>query len=216
MRFYHSTLPRMGQKVGKSMSSIPYIQKELEHTKNVLDVILNDQNLLNDISCAADICVAAINQGGKIMFAGNGGSAAQAQHLAAELVGKLTYDRIPLPGIALTTDTSILTAIANDYGYDNIFVRQIKMLEYSRLNNVLICLSTSGNSKNLIKAIKYAHTNNQTIALTGMGGGEIGKIANLTIEVPSQDTQKIQELHMVIGHIICGLIEWQIAPKQTT
>lgn len=154
----------------------------------------------------ANICVHALRNGNKIFFVGNGGSAADAQHLAAELVGKLNFDRPPLAALALTTDTSILTAIGNDYGFENIFSRQIEAL--GKAGDVLIAMSTSGNSANVLEAIETAiRYNIKTIVKTGANGGRMANMCTLGYKTPSTNTQTIQEDHMRVGHAYCGLIE---------
>ncbi len=157
----------------------------------------------------ADICVSALRNGNKIMFCGNGGSAADAQHLAAELVGKLNFDRPPLAALALTTDTSILTAIGNDYGFEHVFSRQIQAL--GKMGDVLIAMSTSGNSKNILKAIEMAKKLGITvIGKTGEPGGAMIGICDLIFQVSSDNTQDIQESHMKLGHSYCSIIEKQM------
>jgi len=156
----------------------------------------------------ADVCVNALRRGNKIMFCGNGGSAADSQHLAAELVGKLNFQRPPLAAMALTTDTSVLTAIGNDYGFDQVFSRQIAAIGKS--GDVLIAMSTSGNSENILKAIHFASESNiKVVGKTGKTGGKMvsTNMCDLLFQVHSDDTQKIQEEHMKLGHEYCGLIE---------
>jgi len=163
------------------------------------------------ISEIAGMCVKSIESGGKIMFCGNGGSAADCQHLATELVVRLTgdYDRRALPALALTTNTSILTASANDYGFDQVFARQAEAL--GKPNDVLIAISTSGNSANVIKAVQSANAKQiQTIGLTGKDGGELASLVNKALLVPSDDVARIQEAHITIGHIIISLIEREL------
>lgn len=157
----------------------------------------------------ANICVKALRNGNKIMLCGNGGSAADAQHLAAELVGKLNFKRPPLAAIALTTDTSILTAIGNDYGFEHIFSRQIEALGKER--DVLIAISTSGNSENILTAL-YAARNKDIIriGLTGKNGEQMVSICDVLYKSPSCNTQQIQEDHIKLGHIFCGIIEQEI------
>lgn len=160
----------------------------------------------------SNICVRALRAGNKIMFAGNGGSAADSQHLAAELVGRLNFDRPPLAAIALTTDTSALTAIGNDYGFENIFSRQIEAIGKS--GDVLIVMSTSGNSPNILKAIEIAKKYNiAVIGKTGKSGGKMTNMCGCLFNAPSDNTQEIQEWHMKIGHTYCGLIEEKMFPK---
>lgn len=154
----------------------------------------------------ADICVKALRNGNTIFFAGNGGSAADAQHLAAELVGKLNFDRPPLAALALTTDTSILTAIGNDYGFEHVFERQVQALGKS--GDVLIGMSTSGKSKNVINALTVAKSIGViTIGLTGKWGMIMAPYCDVIYTSPSDNTQEIQEDHMRLGHQYCGLIE---------
>lgn len=165
-----------------------------------------------DIDRAASIAIAAIQAGNKVLFAGNGGSAADAQHLAAELVGKLGYDRPALPSISLTTDTSILTAIANDYAFEDVFRRQVAAL--GNKGDVLIGISTSGRSKNLIKAFAAARERGlRLISMTGAGGGDLLALSDICLRMPSTNTQKVQEAHIVVGHIVCQLIERAIFPR---
>jgi D-sedoheptulose 7-phosphate isomerase len=168
-------------------------------------------SLSQEIAEIARMCARTIREGGKIMFCGNGGSAADSQHLATELVVRLTAsrNRRALPALALTTDTSILTAGANDFGFDEVFVRQLQAL--GRKGDVLIAISTSGNSGNIIKAVQEAR--DRGILAVGFLGGDGGKLAGLvdkSIIVPSNDVQRIQESHITIGHIIISLIEDEI------
>lgn len=159
-----------------------------------------------DIEKAVTACIDSLRGGGKIIFCGNGGSAAQAQHLAAELVGRYKQERRALAGLSLTVDTSSITAIGNDYGYDDIFRRQLEGL--GRKGDVLIGLSTSGSSRNVVHAFELARTMGvTTVALTGDGGGRMKALADICIAVPSSETNHIQEMHIVIGHILCGLVE---------
>ena len=154
----------------------------------------------------ADICINCLNGGGKILFCGNGGSAADSQHLAAELIGKLNKKRAPLAAIALTTDTSIITAIGNDYGFEFIFSRQIEGLGHA--GDVLIAISTSGNSPNILEAIKAAKKKNMwVIGMTGASGGAMAKKCDAIYHAPYASTQTIQECHITFGHVFCGLIE---------
>lgn len=160
----------------------------------------------DNISAAADLIVAALQNGAKILLCGNGGSAADAQHLAAEFMGRYLKDRAPLPAIALTVDTSALTAIANDYSFEDVFARQLRGI--GRRGDLLIGISTSGNSKNVVKAVEAAKSMGiGTLALTGGGGGPLSEAADLAICVPAQRTNEIQEMHIAIGHILCGIVE---------
>jgi D-sedoheptulose 7-phosphate isomerase len=158
---------------------------------------------------AAETMIVALKAGNKILFCGNGGSAADSQHLAAELMGRYLRDRNPLPALSLTVDTSALTAIGNDYGYAEIFARQLRGI--GRRGDVLVGLSTSGNSENVLRAMVTAREMDiRTIAFTGQGGGKLASSAELWVAVPSQKTNEIQEMHIAIGHLICGLVEGAI------
>jgi D-sedoheptulose 7-phosphate isomerase len=162
------------------------------------------------ILAVIDAVVAALARGNTVFFFGNGGSAADSQHLAAELVGRFTLERRPLPGLALTTDTSILTSIGNDYGFDQIFIRQIQGL--GRPGDVAIGLSTSGNSPNVLQAIGAARAGGMvTVAMTGFGGGQLADQVDFCLRVPSTDTARIQESHIAIGHLICQGVDEALA-----
>mgnify|MGYP001679789138 FL=1 len=159
-----------------------------------------------DIKKACETAVATLKAGGKILLCGNGGSAADAQHIAAELTGRYKTERGALAGIALTTDTSALTAIGNDYGYEFVFSRQLEAL--GREGDLLIAISTSGNSGNVIKALELARKIGiKTIGLSGRTGGAMNELCELNLVVPSNDTPRIQEMHIMIGHIICQAID---------
>lgn len=182
------------------------LQNELDKTISLLSAIRTDEAILGAAKAIADACARCIRQGGKVMFCGNGGSAADSQHLAAELVGKLVMQRPGMPGLSLTTDTSALTAIGNDYGFEHVFARQVEALGCSL--DVLIGISTSGRSANVLEAFKAArHCGVTTIGLTGGDGGQFPPLCDHIVVVPSHETQKIQEAHIVIGHIICTLVE---------
>lgn len=183
-----------------------YIIAEFAKTRDLFEKILNDTSLHKAIINAAKICIDALANGKKIMFCGNGGSAADSQHLAAELVSKLSYDRPALSAIALTVDTSALTAIGNDYGYLYSFSRQVDAI--GNEGDILFGSSTSGRSKNIIQAFKSAKEKKIiTIGLLGQDGRDIGEISDFQINVPSGETPKIQEGHISVGHIVCALIE---------
>lgn len=174
--------------------------------------VLESPNLISEIERAAAVCINSLQNGGKILFCGNGGSAADAQHLAAELSGRFYYDRDPLFAEALHVNTSYLTAVANDYSYDEIYARQVKGI--GRTGDVLIAISTSGNSENIVRAMKRAKDlGMKTIALTGETGGRMRGLADLLLNIPSTDTPRIQETHILVGHIICELIESEMFPK---
>jgi D-sedoheptulose 7-phosphate isomerase len=158
------------------------------------------------VAQAGGMLIDCLRAGGKVMFCGNGGSAADSQHLAAELLGRYMKDRAPLPALALTVDTSVLTAVGNDYGYAEIFERQVRGL--GRPGDVLVGLSTSGNSENVLRAFAAASgLGVRTIGLTGEGGGRMGNAADLCIRVPSARTNEIQEMHIAIGHLLCEMVE---------
>ncbi|QUX98235.1 phosphoheptose isomerase [Marinomonas sp. CT5] len=155
---------------------------------------------------ACQVCLKAYQNGGKLLIAGNGGSAADAQHIAGELISRFYFDRPALPGIALTTDTSIITAIGNDYGYENLFSRQIE--GNGKAGDVFLGISTSGNSPNILKGIEAAKDMGiTTIGLTGQTGGKMADQCDLCIKIPSTSTPRVQESHIIIGHIICAYIE---------
>lgn len=167
------------------------------------------ETMVAEIAQAVEMITDCLAAGGKVLLIGNGGSAADAQHIAAELVGRFSKDRRPIAAIALTTDTSILTAVANDAGYDHIFARQIAAL--ASPNDVVIAISTSGASPNIIKGAEAARELGcRLIALTGGGGGSLASLADLCLDVPSLDTPRIQEAHITIGHIICRLTEEEL------
>ncbi len=160
----------------------------------------------DDIREFADLCRSALEAGNTIFFMGNGGSAADSQHLAAELVGRFERERKGLPAVALTTDTSILTAVGNDYGFDNIFVRQIEAL--AGIGDVVVGISTSGNSANVVKALEKAKEAGAfTVGMTGVHGGQLAGVCEICIKVPSEVTARIQEGHILVGHIVCQLID---------
>ena len=159
------------------------------------------------------LLIESLKKGGKAILFGNGGSAADAQHIAAELIGRFKKDRTALAAIALTTNTSVITALANDYGYDVIFSKQIEAL--GQKNDIVIGLSTSGKAKNVVLALKQAKkTGLRTIAFTGGDGGEIAKIADISITIPSCITARIQEAHITVGHIICELAEQELCQEK--
>ena len=164
---------------------------------------------------AASLMIQCLQSGGKLLFFGNGGSAADAQHLAAEFVGRFVLERNGLPAIALTTDSSILTSIGNDYGFDQVFARQIEAL--GRTNDVAIGISTSGNSPNVIEAVNKARKQNvKTIGLAGKDGGALAKCVDLAITVSTSNTARVQECHIAIGHILCELVENELSKTKST
>ncbi|MGC8705387.1 MAG: D-sedoheptulose 7-phosphate isomerase [Athalassotoga sp.] len=182
------------------------IKSRLLESANVKTKVSQDKELLQKIMSSAVKMAEALKDGKKILVCGNGGSAADAQHIAAELVGKFMKERIALPAIALNTNTSVITAIGNDYSYDDIFSRQIEA--FSNAGDILIGISTSGNSKNVLKAFEVAKQRSiMTIALTGQSGGKMKDMVDVLINVPSNLTPRIQEAHITIGHIMCEIIE---------
>lgn len=187
------------------MDGTKYISDHFEKSIQVKQAILEDAGLIQRIQDAADLCVAALKRGNKILFAGNGGSAADSQHLAAEFVSRFNFDRPGLPSIALTTDTSMLTAIGNDYGFDKLFSRQIQANGFK--GDVFFGISTSGNSVNVVKAVEQAQQMGiSTVALCGQAG-KLPEMCDVTLNVPSTSTPFIQESHISIGHIVCAIVE---------
>ncbi len=179
------------------------INQQIKDHFKLYETILS---LSEKIEKVSEKVVSVLKKEGTIFWCGNGGSASDSQHLAAELVGRFEKDRGPLKSIALNTDTSIITAISNDYSYDRIFQRQLEALGNSK--DLLIAISTSGNSKNIINVLKEAKKKQIfTIALLGKDGGEAQKFSSLSIVVPSNSTARIQEMHILIGHIICSCVE---------
>ena len=179
--------------------------------KNEFNAHLNSsqktlENIGINIEIAAKICIDSLKVGNKILIFGNGGSAADAQHIAAEIVGSYKVERKGLPAIALTTDTSVLTSIGNDFGFEHLFDRQVQAL--SNKGDVLIGISTGGTSKNVISALKLGKSNGcKVIGFSGKSGGDFNNICDVNLVVASEDTPRIQEIHILIGHIICHLID---------
>ena len=182
------------------------IKKIIQSSIDVKTAVLENSNLLNTILSITEIMVAALKSNRRIYFCGNGGSAADAQHLAAELTGRFYTDRKALAAEALHCNTSYLTAVANDYGFDEIYARMIEGI--AQEGDVLVGLSTSGNSKNIINAFEKAKEQNViTVSFTGETGGVLKPLSNYCINVPSSDTPRIQETHILVGHIICQMVE---------
>lgn len=188
-----------------------YIQTELSKTLRTLQLVASDAEIAGTLEEVATICCTALHRGNKILFAGNGGSAADAQHLAGELVSRFNFDRPGLAAIALTTDTSVLTAIGNDSGYDLVFARQVSAI--GTRGDIFIAISTSGRSRNILKALDQAREKELvTVGLTGQDGGDMPVLCDHLIRIPSNETPKIQEAHIMLGHILCGLIECAMFP----
>ena len=182
------------------------VKKQLQQSLDTLTKVLHDESIHATVVEAGRITAEAMKAGRKLLVCGNGGSAADAQHLVAEFVSRLTVDRPALRAIALTTDTSILTAIGNDYSYDNVFERQVEALGIE--GDILLAISTSGNSKNCVKALKLAKTMGiHTIAYTGNNGGAMKDHADLNVIIPSDTTMNIQESHLALEHIFCMVVE---------
>jgi D-sedoheptulose 7-phosphate isomerase len=192
----------------KNLKMSNQIKNIIQESINVKAAILNDEVMLQTLSsCVTDI-VNAFKNGNKVLFCGNGGSAADAQHLAAEFSGRFYTDRDALPAEALHVNTSYLTAVANDYSYDVVYSRIIKGI--GKKGDVLVGLSTSGNSGNIVKAFETAKEKGMiTIGLTGATGGKMKELSDYLLNVPSTDTPRIQESHILLGHIICQLVEEQ-------
>lgn len=183
-----------------------FIEKHISLSIDIKKKILDDQILLDKIYSASAICLNAYNNNNKVILAGNGGSAADAQHIAAEFVSRFRFDRPGLPSLALSTDTSMITAIGNDYGYQNIFSRQLQA--NGKDGDVLIAISTSGNSENIIEAVDQAKSMGIfSIGFTNIDGGQLNEKCDLCINVPYHETAIVQESHIMIGHIICGYVE---------
>jgi D-sedoheptulose 7-phosphate isomerase len=188
------------------------IEDYLEASTEVLKRMAADPVLKQRIASIAEAWTHAICNGGKVLFAGNGGSAGDAQHLAGELVSRFNYDRPGMAGIALTTDTSVLTAIGNDYGFEHSFSRQVQAL--ARPGDVLVCISTSGNSPSVLRALAQARAMDvRTIGFTGRDGGAMAALCDIEARVPAEATPLIQQGHLVIGHLACALTEEAVHPR---
>lgn len=189
-----------------------YIKEHFQESILVKEQILKDENLITLIKNASLEVIKAYRNGNKTLLAGNGGSAADAQHIAGEFVSRFYFDRPGIASIALTTDTSILTAIGNDYGYENLFARQVQAQGVK--GDVFIGISTSGNSKNILKALDLCRQKGITsIGLSGASGGAMNELCDYCIKVPSTCTPRIQEAHILIGHIICAIVEEELFGK---
>ncbi|EAI6783350.1 TPA: D-sedoheptulose 7-phosphate isomerase [Campylobacter jejuni] len=189
-----------------------YIKEHFQESILVKEQILKDENLITLIKNASLEVIKAYRNGNKTLLAGNGGSAADAQHIAGEFVSRFYFDRPGIASIALTTDTSILTAISNDYGYENLFARQVQAQGVK--GDVFIGISTSGNSKNILKALELCKQKEIiSIGLSGASGGAMNELCDYCIKVPSTCTPRIQEAHILIGHIICAIVEEELFGK---
>lgn len=185
------------------------IKKNIAEALQLKQQLVEDVDFQHRIQLAADLCVESFMNNGKVLLCGNGGSAADAQHIAAELSGRFKLDRPPLYAEALHVNSSFLTAVANDYGYDQVFARMT--LAAGNNHDILIAISTSGNSSNVVQAVHAARSKNmKVIGLTGINGGDMAKLCDVLINVPSQNTARIQEIHILVGHILCEIIEEKI------
>ena len=185
------------------------ITETFERTRDLMDASLRDPALCGAIERASATLTDTLRAGGKLLIAGNGGSAADAQHIAGEIVGRFLFDRAPLAAIALTTDSSILTAVANDYGFDEVYARQVRGL--GRPGDLFLGISTSGNSPSIVAACAAARESGLgVLGLTGAGGGRVAALCDVAMRVPSERTYLIQQVHITIGHILCLLAEAEI------
>ena len=188
-----------------------YVAAMLAESQRVIAAVYDDGTLRAAVQRAAQACVDSLRAGGKVLFAGNGGSAADAQHMAGEFVSRFMYDRPGLAAVALTTDTSTLTAIGNDYGFEKLFERQVQAL--GRRGDVLVVYSTSGSSPNILRALEAARSAGVvTVGYTGNRGGPMVALSDILLAVPSAETPRIQEGHLVLGHVMCGLVERAMFP----
>lgn len=182
------------------------IKDIIQQSINVKEQVLNDETLIQNLNLLVEKITYTFQQGGKVLFCGNGGSAADAQHLAAEFSGRFYSDRDPLPSEALHCNTSYLTAVANDYGYDFVYSRLLKGM--AKAGDILVGLSTSGNSTNIINAFEMAKQIGViTVGFTGTTGGKMAALCDILVNIPSNDTPRIQESHIMLGHIACELVE---------
>ena len=189
------------------------IKAQIRASIAVKEAVLADEELLGQVHQLAQACLASLRAGGKIIFAGNGGSFADAQHLSAEFTSRFLFDRAPLASLALATNHSAISAIGNDYGYEQIFARELQAI--AKPEDVFIPISTSGNSANILAAVSVAkELGVTTVAWTGAGGGRLGQMCDC-ICIPSPETARIQECHILIGHIVCGLVEAGYFPKES-
>lgn len=183
-----------------------FISDEIRASIQAKQSLLKDETRIRQIRQMAEKLLTTFRKGGTLLIAGNGGSAADAQHIAAEFVGRYGLDRPALPAIALTTDTSILTAVANDLGYENVFARQLESL--GKRGDLFLAISTSGNSENLLRALKLcAEKGIGRIGLAGADGGQMAPLCDICLRAPARETPRIQESHILVGHILCSLIE---------
>lgn len=194
------------------MHDIAFIKSKITSSIELKQLVLKDEVLLSSLHKIAEEMVTCFKNGGKVLFCGNGGSAADAQHLSAELSGRFYTDRDPLYSEALHTNTSYLTAVSNDYSFDVIYSRLVKA--QGKKGDILVGISTSGNSKNIILALEEANRLGMiTVGMTGASGGKVKDSCNYLLNVPSNDTPRIQEVHILLGHILCEMIELNLFKK---
>lgn len=189
-----------------------YARGQIEQSADIHKAMLGDEALHDALSAAAQACMDSLKAGGKILFAGNGGSAADAQHLAGELVSRFNYDRPGLCAFSLSTDTSVITAIGNDYGYERLFARQVEAV--GAAGDIFVGISTSGRSPNILAALQAARNKGMvTIGFTSRTGGDMPALCDYCLRPPADNTPRIQECHILLGHTLCGLIEQGMFPK---
>jgi D-sedoheptulose 7-phosphate isomerase len=193
-------------------AAVSAVLEYLVRSRDVIQAAIDDPTFADAISDIVEVTATALDKGHKLLLAGHGGSAADAQHLAGEMLSRFRYDRAPAAAIALTTDTSVLTAIGNDYGYERLFERQI--LGLGCAGDVFIAISTSGRSANILRAIDAARQKRiLTIGFTGRTGGEMSSRCDICLHAPSDSTPLIQQIHITAGHVICGLVEERLFPR---
>jgi D-sedoheptulose 7-phosphate isomerase len=191
--------------------TIAYVKTQIQASINVKQAVLSDEKLIIQIETLAANCINCLQSGGKIIFAGNGGSFADAQHLSAEFISRFMFNRAPLASLVLGANNSAISAIGNDYGYDQVFARELKGV--AKTGDVFVPISTSGNSPNVLIAVEQAKQQGLvTMAFTGAGGGKLASLCDCLC-VPSRETARIQECHIMVGHIVCGLVEDAIFKK---
>ena len=196
----------------KSMTSI---LSYLAQSRDIVELSMKSEPFLASVAAITDAITLSLRNGGKLLTCGNGGSAGDAQHIAGEFVSRLNYDRAPAASIALTTDTSVITAIGNDYGYEHVFERQV--LALGRPGDVLMAISTSGRSPSILKAMQAARERGMVVVgFTGKTGGSMPPLGDLMLHVPSDATPLIQQIHITAAHIICGLVEERLFPRGAT
>ena len=191
---------------------VSYTREFLQTSADIMQSAAHDAALIESITAISKMMTDVLKGGGKLLFAGNGGSAGDAQHIAGEFVSRLNYDRAPLAGLALTTDTSILTAVGNDYGYEHVFSRQV--LALGNAGDVFVGISTSGRSPSIVKALQAARSKNlHTVCFAGSDARDMGPLSDYQLRAPSSSTPLIQQIHITAAHIICGLVERAMFPR---